>query len=321
MDPMEKLGLWLLLQTVAVFGGVAAKDLIWEKGRKASSAHDWGVFFLAWATLLAIFICPVQFIRVDFDEALARTLAFILPFLLIAYAAGFLIGLTKKPISAGVDAAAILKSRLDAKLDEVSDANRASSASNLAWSVAYQELETGTFDRGTWAKAYATANGNESQAKALYLKLRVPELSRLEGLLAEHTQSAKVSGRAESGPHSAEKSDDAERHSSVRRTMTSDYAVCINLLKSKNYEVKRRESLTDGESFWIVHQATNEVQWKFKTANELTQFVLKNFSNKPERPVKFQGAFRTTVLEHLEHFRSAIIVWLIIGFLIMLASM
>ena len=94
---MEKLGLWLLLQTAAVFGGIATKDLIWEKGRKASSAHDWGVFFLAWATLLAIFICPVQFIRVDFDEALARTLAFILPFLLIAYAAGFLIGLTKKP--------------------------------------------------------------------------------------------------------------------------------------------------------------------------------------------------------------------------------
>ena len=43
-----------------------------------------------------------------------------------------------------------------------------------------QELRLRGPIAGLWAKAYAEANGNESQAKALYLRYRVKQLTQAE---------------------------------------------------------------------------------------------------------------------------------------------
>jgi hypothetical protein len=40
-----------------------------------------------------------------------------------------------------------------------------------------EEIENGTMDRKFWAKAYALSNGDESKAKALYIRMRAEELT------------------------------------------------------------------------------------------------------------------------------------------------
>lgn len=41
---------------------------------------------------------------------------------------------------------------------------------------AAEELTNGNIKRGLWAKSYAAALGNEAQAKALYIRARVPQI-------------------------------------------------------------------------------------------------------------------------------------------------
>jgi hypothetical protein len=45
------------------------------------------------------------------------------------------------------------------------------------YAIAAQEVSNRVIDPGLWAKAFADTNGNEQQANALYLKMRVLELS------------------------------------------------------------------------------------------------------------------------------------------------
>ena len=45
------------------------------------------------------------------------------------------------------------------------------------YSQALQEIESGTTDRGLWAKALVSANGDEGKAKAAYIKYRVKALA------------------------------------------------------------------------------------------------------------------------------------------------
>jgi hypothetical protein len=42
---------------------------------------------------------------------------------------------------------------------------------------ALQEIEAGTTDRGLWAKALVSANGDEAKARAAYIKYRVKSLA------------------------------------------------------------------------------------------------------------------------------------------------
>lgn len=43
-----------------------------------------------------------------------------------------------------------------------------------------QELETGTFDKGLWTKAYAQAEGDDKQTRVLYIKIRYARLLAME---------------------------------------------------------------------------------------------------------------------------------------------
>lgn len=59
-----------------------------------------------------------------------------------------------------------------------------------------QELKLRGPIPGLWAKAYAEANGNEPQAKALYLRYRVEQLAQADrNVLA--TESTRMSGNVE----------------------------------------------------------------------------------------------------------------------------
>lgn len=46
------------------------------------------------------------------------------------------------------------------------------------YAQALQEIEAGTVDRGLWARALVSANGDESKARAAYIKYRVKDLAR-----------------------------------------------------------------------------------------------------------------------------------------------
>ncbi|MBD5781530.1 hypothetical protein IEN85_18660 [Pelagicoccus sp. NFK12] len=50
---------------------------------------------------------------------------------------------------------------------------------NRYYEQAFQELSDKTVDTATFAKAYATTEGDESKTKALYIKLRTADLQRL----------------------------------------------------------------------------------------------------------------------------------------------
>lgn len=47
------------------------------------------------------------------------------------------------------------------------------------WSKALSELNSGNIDDAAWARAFAESNGDESKAKASYLKIRASSLHRL----------------------------------------------------------------------------------------------------------------------------------------------
>jgi hypothetical protein len=44
--------------------------------------------------------------------------------------------------------------------------------------VVAKELEQNHLDRGLWVRAFADANGDEAQARALYIRLRAAKLER-----------------------------------------------------------------------------------------------------------------------------------------------
>ena len=46
------------------------------------------------------------------------------------------------------------------------------------YAQALDELESGTYNRGLWAKVFCTAQGQEEEAKALYMKYRVAQLEQ-----------------------------------------------------------------------------------------------------------------------------------------------
>lgn len=48
---------------------------------------------------------------------------------------------------------------------------------NALYAAALDDVERGNVDRGLWAKCFAATDGNESQAKARYIELRVADLS------------------------------------------------------------------------------------------------------------------------------------------------
>ena len=60
--------------------------------------------------------------------------------------------------------------------------NRKNNVSNdLYWDEALKEFESSNRVSSLWAKCFADANGDENKAKAMYIKLRVKELSSLRG--------------------------------------------------------------------------------------------------------------------------------------------
>ena len=47
------------------------------------------------------------------------------------------------------------------------------------YTTAYQEVSTAKLDTASWAKAFASAAGDNDKAKALYIKYRVEQLKNL----------------------------------------------------------------------------------------------------------------------------------------------
>jgi len=58
----------------------------------------------------------------------------------------------------------------------------AESKLNKLYEKANEEIESNTKDKGLWVRCFAEANGNNNEATAKYLKIRVTELARLENL-------------------------------------------------------------------------------------------------------------------------------------------
>ena len=71
-----------------------------------------------------------------------------------------------------------LSSNASAATDSQCVVDNSIAASRDNYKEAWDELERGDFDKGTWAQAFAEAEGNEEKAKAAYLKTRSQELSR-----------------------------------------------------------------------------------------------------------------------------------------------
>ncbi len=53
------------------------------------------------------------------------------------------------------------------------------STNNDAYAAAFAEIEEGRLDKGAWARAFAESGGDESKAKALYIKARVEMINAL----------------------------------------------------------------------------------------------------------------------------------------------
>lgn len=70
-----------------------------------------------------------------------------------------------QPVVAAVTAGAALSTASEFEDDE------------MLWAQAHQEFESPKRREGLWARSFAKANGNEAQAKALYLEARVKELA------------------------------------------------------------------------------------------------------------------------------------------------
>lgn len=69
-----------------------------------------------------------------------------------------------------------LVERSDRPFKQVATANKVAHvapASNDAYAEALAEIEEGRLDKGTWARSFAESGGDESKAKALYIKARV----------------------------------------------------------------------------------------------------------------------------------------------------
>ncbi|WP_275287200.1 hypothetical protein [Halomonas elongata] len=72
------------------------------------------------------------------------------------------------------------------------------------YEAVYEELETGMMRKGLWAKALANSDGNESQAKAAYIKLRATAMMDDMAMRAQQEEADREAARqqekASSGP-------------------------------------------------------------------------------------------------------------------------
>ena len=135
--------------------------------------------FLMWRSVVGLAACALIFLnsadRSTGGNAVGVVVAALSLLLCIAIEYG-LFTFFKKQVNAATVPIQTLPS-LSPASSPPNHLNRTVSATNANFAQALSELDGGNQDKGLWARCYADADGDDSRAKAAYLKHRATELA------------------------------------------------------------------------------------------------------------------------------------------------
>ncbi len=186
--------LFAFLLTFALLGiGLLVARLILPGKESEKTLVFYGRWFSAAMAVLASVSSVSVFYTETFEEALARYLVFMVAFPALAFPIGYFFGLIKlgawragprerahsrppsdlhagnktliSPIEGGDQA-------VEVGMSQISDIEE------KAFAQAFDEVDSGNFRKGIWAKALVDCEGDASRAKLLYTKLRAAQLMK-----------------------------------------------------------------------------------------------------------------------------------------------
>jgi hypothetical protein len=280
--------------------GWALKSLIWNSSNVPKKATDHGRKISGYFLFISVLVSSHNLLTKDLDEALIASLVTSTAFAIVGFVVGFIYGFlspiintSKKQEIAELDHSISIQSAINSKADLMTDPQE-KHISNLEmknmpvglddetiWAMALEELESKNRKLGIWAKAFSESNGDENQAKAMYLRIRFDEINRTKasGDPVPTSEAISVLSQSSNELDTKEESSDERRVRLVANLRKSTrYEDAVALLEDIGFEIKVRSTgLLSPAEYEIWDKEQNTMIFKAISKGKLLQYTVMRF--------------------------------------------